>query len=75
MRFCQLKVGQTFDFIKPDSVMNSFFLRCEKINERQYKDENGTVWNVGTIRCRVYNVGSAPSLYKEDSLITVGEVS
>lgn len=55
MKFRELKIGQSFDFIAPDRP-NSFFLRCTRISARKYKDERGEVHMVGTINARVYHV-------------------
>ena len=55
-QFRDLNIGDTFDFISPDRIMNSFYLRCEKISQRKYKDETGVIHRVGTINCYVYNV-------------------
>jgi hypothetical protein len=35
-KFRELSVGQTFDFVKPNSVFNSFFDRCIKVGPRAY---------------------------------------
>lgn len=55
-QFKDLSIGDEFDFVKPDSRENSFFLRCEKISVRQYRDSNGNRHTVGTVSCAVYNV-------------------
>lgn len=57
VRFWELKKGETFDFIEPYSHQNTFFLRCEKISPRKYRDEKGVEHRVGTIYAKVYHVG------------------
>jgi len=56
VEFKQLAIGQSFDFIGPNRMMNSFYLRCTKISARKYQDEKGNVHCVGSIRCKVHNV-------------------
>lgn len=59
--FRDLKVGDTFDFVGPDPLLNSFHSRCTKVSERAYE------WNynlegrklrsrVGSSRVQVYHV-------------------
>lgn len=67
MQFRDLKVGDTFDFIDPHSIYNSFYYRCTKISTRRYEwtDKLGT-WHgeVGTIKVPVYHVNeSRPGWY------------
>lgn len=57
--FKDLAVGDTFDFIEPDSHYNSFYERCEKISNRKYRSERGHEFEVGTVRCKVYHVEKA----------------
>jgi hypothetical protein len=57
--FKDLAIGQKFDFINPAVIYNSFYLRCEKITDRKYRDSNGTVHRVGTVKAQVFHV--APS--------------
>lgn len=56
MRFRELRIGDTFDWIEPGSLRNSFSLRCTKISARKYVDERGFMHQVGTINAKVYNV-------------------
>ncbi len=60
MQFRDLRVGQTFDFVGPDRIMNSFYDRCMKLSERKYSPMEGAARNktmrVGSITCEVYNV-------------------
>lgn len=54
--FKQLQNGQSFDFISPDRMMNSFYLRCVKMSPRTYMDEKGTRHVIGSVNAKVYNV-------------------
>jgi hypothetical protein len=54
--FKQLRIGQWFDFVGPNHMMNSFHKRCQKVSARRYLDEDGIMHNVGSISARVYNV-------------------
>ncbi len=57
MKFRDLKIGDTFDFIGPDRAMNSFYRRCRKISARRYRDDVGVLeYKVGSINCDVYHV-------------------
>ena len=59
MKFTHLVNGQSFDWISPHRLMNSFFLRCVKISARRYRDETGAVHRVGSVYVDVYNVRPA----------------
>ncbi len=39
-KFRELAVGDTFDFVGPDRMYNSFFNRCTKTSTRKYQWEN-----------------------------------
>lgn len=55
-KFSSLAIGQEFDFIKPDSIYNSFFERCIKISPRKYEStQSGVEYEIGTVNCIVYN--------------------
>ena len=57
MRFRDLPIGATFDFVGPST--NTFFDRCVKISARRYKSTRTlTVFQVGTVLCNVFNVRS-----------------
>jgi len=60
MRFRDLAIGQTFDFIDPQAgTKNSFFHRCRKISNRSYRtaeDAGAPIMRIGTVACRVFNV-------------------
>ena len=58
MKFKDLKIGEEFDFIKPNNVgYNSFFDRCRKVSDRRYiSTYTGTELCVGSVNCKVYNV-------------------
>lgn len=53
MTFSELKIGDTFDFIKNAPASASFYLRCAKISARRYVDEKGTVHQVGSVHVNV----------------------
>lgn len=55
MKFRDLNIGDTFDFIKPGRLHNSFTKRCTKISARKYRDNMHT-HTVGTVNVEVYNV-------------------
>ena len=61
MRFRDLKVGDTFDFVSPDRMVNSFYARCVKLSARTYTQVEGenkpTPMRVGTINVNVYHIG------------------
>lgn len=56
MKFRDLSIGDSFDFIGPDRRYNSFYLRCRKISTRKYRDERGTEHQVGSINASVFHV-------------------
>ncbi len=56
MTFGELKIGQSFDFIRDGYHYNSFYKRCTKTTERQYRDDDGTEYRVGSVKCEVYHV-------------------
>lgn len=64
LQFKNLHVGDTFDFVAPNSRTNSFFLRCIKISPRKYRDSSGTEHRIGRDLCRIYNILTA-----EDSMV------
>ncbi len=55
-RFRDLEEGQSFDFVGPERMLNSFYLRCKKVSARRYVDEKGYVHRVGSVYCEVYNI-------------------
>ena len=61
MKFRDLSIFATFDWIDPNSRNNSFYLRCTKISGRWYQDENGTKHRVGSINAAVYHVTINPT--------------
>lgn len=55
--FKNLSIGDSFDFINDLTPgYNSFFKRCTKISARKYKDETGTVYQVGSTKTAVYHI-------------------
>jgi len=55
MKFRDLKIGDTFDFISPNKLANSFFERCKKISPRRYR-ANKKKYQVGSVHAEVYHV-------------------
>ena len=59
-KFRDIAVGDTFDFISPDSSMNSFYARCVKLSARTYTSIEGEAEPlpimVGSINAKVYHV-------------------
>lgn len=69
MKFRELMVGDTFDFIEDGSIYNSFYLRCTKTSIRTYTydDKLGTYdATVGSINVEVHHV--KPADYTECSI-------
>ena len=56
--FHDLAIGDSFDFVGPDRMLNSFYKRCKKISPRKYEDEDGHTHSVGTVKAVVYHVNS-----------------
>lgn len=54
--FRELSEGDSFDFISPDAMTNSFYLRCVKTGKRTYRDSTNVVHTVGRVTCKVYHV-------------------
>lgn len=63
--FKALRVGDTFDFIGPNTQHNSVFARFVKTSSRKYQDINDLLftdgdtkrfYKVGCIYCAVYHV-------------------
>lgn len=54
--FRDLKIGQSFDWIGPDRMLNSFYLRCVKTGPRTYVDERGRAHRVGSVNAKVYHI-------------------
>jgi hypothetical protein len=59
-KFRELNVGDTFDFISPDRMLNSYFRRCVKTGTRTYTPVEGedapAPIRVGSINANVYHV-------------------
>lgn len=58
--FKQLSIGNRFDFVGPDSMLNSFYSRCEKVSTRKYR------W-LNPRKCSL-----APDVYLETRVGSVG---
>lgn len=62
MKFRDLSIGDTFDFIAGDPLFVSFRDRCQKISARKYINvevesrNRGIVYRVGSIDASVYHV-------------------
>jgi hypothetical protein len=56
MKFRDLSIGDRFDFVGPDPMLNSFYDRCTKIAPRKYRDDKRNVHTVGSVNAKVYNV-------------------
>lgn len=55
-RFKDLAIGDTFDFVGPDPMLNSFYARCRKISARGYRDDKRTRYTVGSASVEVFHV-------------------
>ena len=61
MKFRDLTIGQSFDFISDNRSLNSFYDRCIKTSARQYQSlESATVYTIGSINAAIYH--AAPGL-------------
>jgi len=59
MKFKQLSIGQSFDFINDEKPSyNSFFKKCIKISPRKYTDSDGMTHSVGSINANVFHAGN-----------------
>jgi hypothetical protein len=60
MKFRDLAIGQSFDFIGPDRMLNSFYSTCRKISARIYEwqldDGRWKQGCVGSLDANVYHV-------------------
>ena len=64
MKFKDLEIGDTFDFVNPDKLINSFFASCTKVSARRYawtdatwaEDPRTLATQVGSIHVAVYHV-------------------
>ncbi len=79
MKFRELAIGQWFDFVRPDSMYNSFYERCQKTSARKYRWKNPRrcslspmEWletRVGSINVEVYNIEhNSPALVRSTKL-------
>lgn len=61
MKFEDLAIGQTFDWISPERsafTRNSYFKRCVKISARKYESIDGAdKCTIGSVKVTVYHVG------------------
>jgi hypothetical protein len=59
-KFRDLQIGDTFDFVGPVAMYNSYFARCVKLSARTYTPAEGEhtpePMRVGSINCEVYHV-------------------
>ena len=57
MKFFELKINQTFDWIDDSKPgYNSFFRPCKKISPRKYIDSDGNIHKVGSINAKVFHI-------------------
>lgn len=56
MRFKDLSIGGTFDFVSPDTTYNSFFKVCKKVSSRKYIDTDDMEYTIGSYNAEVYHV-------------------
>jgi hypothetical protein len=59
MKFRELKIGDRFDFVSPNRMLNSYFERCVKRSAQTYTAENSdsqVVMRVGSVNVEVYHV-------------------
>jgi len=57
MKFSDLLIGDTFDFINEENPMhNSFFLRCKKISKKCYSYEGVKSNKIGSKNAICYHV-------------------
>lgn len=55
--FKSLSVGDTFDFVAPNSTFNSFYDRCRKVSARQYVSlKTGDTYTIGSVMAAVWHV-------------------
>lgn len=66
MKFRELQIGDEFDFISPDRMLNSFYGRCVKASAQRYtvstfRKHNGALdpLRIGRTDCEVYHVERA----------------
>jgi hypothetical protein len=68
VKFKELKVGDSFDFVSSNRMMNSFYLRSTKTSIRGYRDENGVNHKIGSIDAIIYNVIGSTTIVLPTSL-------
>ena len=56
MKFKELIIGNSFDFIGPKNDYNSYYKRCTKISPRKYKSDDGETHTIGTINCKIHHI-------------------
>ena len=57
MKFRDLAIGQSFDFINDSNrMLNSFFERCIKTSVRQYQSlSTGIVYSIGSVNAEIHH--------------------
>jgi hypothetical protein len=64
LKFNQLPIGATFDFVSPNGAFNSFYDRCQKISPRKYKSlQTGAEYTVGSVLANTYH----PDMPRKDA--------
>ena len=57
MKFRDLQIGQSFDFINDSDIMKtSFFKRCIKISGRKYIGVDNVSYTIGSINANVFHI-------------------
>ncbi len=60
IRFCDLYVGDVFDFVNDASLHNSFFNKCMKTGKREYTsiepNKHSEVYRIGSVNAKVYHL-------------------
>lgn len=57
VKFRDLQIGDTFDFISPNAMLNSYHLRCKKLSARTYTPVDAPhALRVGSINVEVYHI-------------------
>ncbi len=69
MRFRDLKIGDTFDFVDDSKPgYNSFFKKCVKISDRKYRDSDGQEYIIGSQNAKVFHVNEKRTAKMENSV-------
>jgi len=76
IKFNELLIGDTFDFIADDGSASSFYDRCQKVSKRCYVVLEGTLkgnrLEAGSIHCHVYHAKCRTDATRFDSVARGG---